>query len=71
MNAQSRSLHFEAAIAVARVRERRLPIADAYGLDRFWRNARVHSLHDSMLWKFHHIGNFYLNGLKPPRQGAI
>lgn len=42
-----------------------------YGLDRFWRNARVHSLHDPARWKYHHIGNYYLNGQNPPRHGAI
>ncbi len=44
---------------------------EAYGLDRFWRNARVHSLHDAARWKYHHIGNYYLNDAKPPRHGAI
>lgn len=44
---------------------------EAYDLDRFWRNARVHSLHDAARWKYHHIGNYYLNGVKPPRNGAI
>ncbi|SIQ42486.1 sulfur acquisition oxidoreductase, SfnB family [Rhizobium sp. RU35A] len=44
---------------------------EAYGLDRFWRNARTHSLHDPVRWKYHHIGNYYLNGLLPPRHGAI
>ncbi|MDO3445367.1 SfnB family sulfur acquisition oxidoreductase [Agrobacterium sp. V1] len=44
---------------------------ESYGLDRFWRNARTHSLHDPVRWKYHHIGNFYLNGTLPPRHGAI
>ncbi|MDO1583789.1 SfnB family sulfur acquisition oxidoreductase [Rhizobium oryzicola] len=44
---------------------------EAYGLDRFWRNARTHSLHDPARWKYHHIGNYYLNGKLPPRHGAI
>jgi SfnB family sulfur acquisition oxidoreductase len=44
---------------------------DSYALDRFWRNARVHSLHDPARWKYHHIGNFYLNGQNPPRHGAL
>ncbi len=44
---------------------------ETYGLDRFWRNARTHSLHDPVRWKYHHIGNYYLNGLLPPRHGAI
>lgn len=44
---------------------------EGYGLDRFWRNARTHSLHDPVRWKYHHIGNYYLNGDLPPRHGAI
>lgn len=44
---------------------------EGYGLDRFWRNARTHSLHDPVRWKYHHIGNFYLNGAIPPRHGAL
>ncbi|HEY0793250.1 MAG TPA: SfnB family sulfur acquisition oxidoreductase, partial [Chthoniobacterales bacterium] len=38
-----------------------------YGLDRHWRNARVHTLHDPVRWKYHLIGNYYLNGVNPPR----
>jgi len=37
------------------------------GLDRHWRNARVHTLHDPVRWKFFHVGNWYLNGVHPPR----
>ncbi|EHS52651.1 acyl-CoA dehydrogenase domain-containing protein [Rhizobium sp. PDO1-076] len=44
---------------------------ESYGLDRYWRNARTHSLHDPVRWKYHHIGNFYLNGTLPPRHGAL
>ncbi|MBB4063847.1 SfnB family sulfur acquisition oxidoreductase [Gellertiella hungarica] len=44
---------------------------EGYGLDRYWRNARTHSLHDPVRWKYHHIGNFYLNGTLPPRHGAL
>ncbi|MGL3805628.1 SfnB family sulfur acquisition oxidoreductase [Paeniglutamicibacter sp. R2-26] len=36
-------------------------------LDRFWRNARVHTLHDPVRWKFHLIGNYALNGVLPAR----
>jgi SfnB family sulfur acquisition oxidoreductase len=39
----------------------------AHGLDRHWRNARTHTLHDPVRWKFFHVGNFYLNGVKPAR----
>ena len=38
-----------------------------YNLDRHWRNARTHTLHDPVRWKFHAVGNYYLNGIKPPR----
>jgi hypothetical protein len=33
-----------------------------YNLDRHWRNARIHTLHDPVRWKLHHIGNYILNG---------
>jgi len=42
-----------------------------HGLDRHWRNARVHTLHDPVRWKYHAIGNFYLNEVNPPRRGTI
>ena len=42
-----------------------------YGLDRHWRNARVHTLHDPVRWKYHAVGNFYLNGENPPLRGTI
>jgi alkylation response protein AidB-like acyl-CoA dehydrogenase len=38
-----------------------------YNLDRHWRNARTHTLHDPVRWKYHAIGNYALNGIKPPR----
>ena len=44
---------------------------EAYGLDRYWRSARTHSLHDPARWKYHHVGNYYLNGVLPPRHGAL
>ncbi len=40
-------------------------------LDRHWRNARTHTLHDPVRWKYHAIGNYYLNDKKPPRHGAL
>jgi alkylation response protein AidB-like acyl-CoA dehydrogenase len=39
----------------------------AHGLDRHWRNARTHTLHDPVRWKLFHVGNYYLNGVKPAR----
>ncbi len=38
----------------------------AYGLDRHWRNARTHTLHDPVRWKYAIIGNYHLNGVNPP-----
>ncbi len=38
-----------------------------YNLDRHWRNARTHTLHDPVRWKFFHVGNHLLNGVAPPR----
>lgn len=36
-------------------------------LDRHWRNARTHTLHDPVRWKFNIVGNYYLNDVPPPR----
>lgn len=38
-----------------------------FNLDRHWRNARTHTLHDPVRWKYYHVGNYYLNGTAPPR----
>ncbi len=38
-----------------------------YNLDRHWRNARTHTLHDPVRWKYFHVGNYYLNDVNPPR----
>ena len=38
-----------------------------HGLDRHWRNARTHTLHDPVRWKYALIGNYALNGVLPPR----
>jgi len=40
-------------------------------LDRHWRNARTHTLHDPVRWKYHVVGNYHLNGVAPPRNGAL
>ncbi|SRR5579883_956685 len=40
---------------------------EEYNLDRHWRNARTHTLHDPERWKYYAVGNFYLNGVNPPR----
>ena len=38
-----------------------------HNLDRHWRNARTHTLHDPVRWKYFHVGNYHLNGVNPPR----
>jgi SfnB family sulfur acquisition oxidoreductase len=42
-----------------------------WNLDRHWRNARTHTLHDPVRWKPFAIGNFVLNEVRPPRNGAL
>jgi SfnB family sulfur acquisition oxidoreductase len=46
-------------------------LREKHGLDRHWRNARVHTLHDPVRWKYYAVGNFYLNGVDPPRHAWI
>ena len=36
-------------------------------LDRHWRNARTHTLHDPVRWKLNLVGNYYLNDIALPR----
>ena len=43
----------------------------AYNLDRHWRNARTHTLHDPLRWKYRLIGNYLLNHSLPPRHGSV
>jgi SfnB family sulfur acquisition oxidoreductase len=42
-----------------------------FNLDRHWRNARVHTLHDPVRWKYHAIGAWHLNGTLPARHSWI
>ncbi|RWN46201.1 MAG: SfnB family sulfur acquisition oxidoreductase [Mesorhizobium sp.] len=37
-----------------------------YNLDRHWRNARTHTLHDPVRWKYSILGKYFLNGENPP-----
>ncbi|ACB95676.1 SfnB family sulfur acquisition oxidoreductase [Beijerinckia indica] len=46
-------------------------VLSTYNFDRLWRDARTHTLHDPVRWKFHAIGNYYLNGIKPPRHSWL
>ncbi len=72
--AEARAWGTEAALAAANklheLAGTRSTLAE-HGLDRYWRNVRVHSLHDPVRWKYAAIGNYYLNDIKPPRHGAI
>ena len=40
---------------------------EAHNLGRHWRNARVHTLHDPVRWKYHLIGKYELTGTHPAR----
>lgn len=42
-----------------------------FGLDRHWRNARTHTLHDPVRWKYHAIGAWHLNRRHPARHSWI
>ncbi|SCW49724.1 sulfur acquisition oxidoreductase, SfnB family [Rhizobium mongolense subsp. loessense] len=46
-------------------------VREGLNLDRHWRNARTHTLHDPVRWKYHVAGNFHLNDVMPPRSGAL
>ncbi|WP_433342660.1 SfnB family sulfur acquisition oxidoreductase [Streptomyces sp. CA-253872] len=43
----------------------------AEGLDRHWRNARTHTLHDPAAWKVQHLGRWAASRLLPPRHGQL
>jgi SfnB family sulfur acquisition oxidoreductase len=45
--------------------------ASKYDLDRHWRNARTHSVHDPLDWKYHHIAAHALAGVLPPNHGQL
>lgn len=42
-----------------------------FNLDRHWRNARTHTLHDPTRWKTYAVGNYHLNGINPNNHGLI
>ena len=44
---------------------------DHLNLDRHWRNARTHTVHDPVRWKPHAVGNHWLNGASPQRHASI
>ncbi|GAA1500769.1 SfnB family sulfur acquisition oxidoreductase [Dactylosporangium maewongense] len=43
--------------------------AAGLGLDRHWRNARTHTLHDPTTWKIQHLGRWAVDGTPPPNHG--
>jgi alkylation response protein AidB-like acyl-CoA dehydrogenase len=45
--------------------------ASKYDLDRHWRNARTHSVHDPLDWKYHHIAAYALADVLPPNHGQL
>ncbi|MEV7682308.1 acyl-CoA dehydrogenase family protein [Streptomyces sp. NPDC088341] len=44
---------------------------DSLNLNRHWRDARTHTLHDPVRWKVQHIGRYVLSGTRPPRHGLL
>lgn len=45
--------------------------ASDLNLDHFWRNARTHTLHDPVRWKYQHLGRALLHDTPPPLHGVI
>jgi len=45
--------------------------AAKYDLDRHWRNARTHSVHDPLDWKYHHLAAYDLADVLPPNHGQL
>jgi SfnB family sulfur acquisition oxidoreductase len=46
-------------------------VDEKYNLGRHWRNARTHSVHDPVSWKYHHIGAYEISGTLPPNHGQL
>ena len=44
---------------------------EPHSYDRHWRNARVHTLHDPVRWKYAVVGDWALNGTLPPKHGLV
>jgi hypothetical protein len=40
-------------------------------LHRYWRNARTHSVHDPVDWKYHHLGGYEPADVLPPNHGQL
>ncbi|MEU6548257.1 hypothetical protein [Streptomyces sp. NPDC046859] len=37
-----------------------------HGFDRFWRNARTHTLREPVAHRLREVGDYFLNGAHPP-----
>lgn len=46
-------------------------VLEGLNLNRHWRNARTHTLHDPAAWKVQHLGRYALEGVLPPNHGQI
>ncbi|SMF98796.1 SfnB family sulfur acquisition oxidoreductase [Burkholderia singularis] len=72
--AKARAATTEVALAAS---SRLLELAGTSGvlaehaLDRHWRNARTHTLHDPVRWKYIAIADYLVNDTLPPRHGAL
>ena len=45
--------------------------AASLNLDRHWRNARTHTLHDPAAWKVQHLGRWAVDATLPPNHGQL
>ncbi|MGW7386001.1 acyl-CoA dehydrogenase family protein [Streptomyces sp. NPDC054794] len=41
-------------------------VSSRLGFDRFWRNARTHTLYEPVAHRLRHVGDYFLNGAHPP-----
>lgn len=44
---------------------------DRLNLNRHWRNARTHTLHDPAAWKVQHLGRYAVDGTLPPNHAQL
>ena len=44
---------------------------ERWDLHRHWRNARTHSVHDPIDWKYHHLGAYEIGDVLPPNHGQL
>jgi len=70
--ARAASAHaaLEAGTRLFEVAGTRAAAADL-GLDRHWRNARTHTLHDPAAWKVQHLGRWAVDRTPPPNHGQL